>query len=66
MSRVLRIGSTDYKVVVNNGGTITLDVGNNPGKVVITGNLEVQGETTTINTTETNIEDKILTLNPDT
>ena len=63
MSRVLRIGSTDYKLVVNNGGTIPLDVGDNPGKVVITGNLEVQGETTTINTTETNIEDKILTLN---
>jgi hypothetical protein len=63
MSRVLRIGSSDYKVVVNDGGTITLDVGNSPGGVVITGNLTVQGETTTINTTETNVEDKILTLN---
>jgi hypothetical protein len=63
MSRVLRIGSSDYKVVVNNGGTITLDVGDSPGGVVITGNLTVQGETTTINTTETNVEDKILTLN---
>jgi hypothetical protein len=63
MSRVLRIGSSDYKVVVNDGGTITLDVGDSPGGVVITGNLTVQGETTTINTTETNIEDKIITLN---
>jgi hypothetical protein len=63
MSRVLRIGSSDYKVVVNDGGTITLDVGDSPGGVVITGNLTVQGETTTINTTETNVEDKILTLN---
>jgi hypothetical protein len=63
MSRVLRIGSSDYKVVVNDGGTITLDVGDSPGKVVISGNLEVLGETTTINTTETNVEDKILTLN---
>jgi len=63
MSRVLRIGSSDYKVVVNSGGTITLDVGTAPGGVIITGNLTVQGETTTINTTETNIEDKILTLN---
>jgi hypothetical protein len=63
MSRVLRIGSSDYKVVVNNGGTITLDVGDSPGGVVITGNLTVQGDTTTINTTETNVEDKILTLN---
>lgn len=63
MSRVLRIGSSDYKVVVNDGGTITLDVGDAPGGVVITGNLTVQGETTTINTTETNIEDKIITLN---
>lgn len=63
MSRVLRVGSSDYKVVVNDGGTITLDVGNAPGGVLITGNLTVQGETTTINTTETNIEDKIITLN---
>jgi hypothetical protein len=63
MSRVLRIGSSDYKVVVNDGGTITLDVGDAPGGVVITGNLTVQGETTTINTTETYIEDKIITLN---
>jgi hypothetical protein len=63
MSRVLRIGSSDYKIAVNDGGTITLDVGNSPGKVVISGNLEVLGETTTINTTETNVEDKVLTLN---
>lgn len=62
MSRVLRIGSTDYKVVVNDGGTVTLDVGAT-GEVVITGDLTVQGETTTINTKDTYIEDKIITLN---
>jgi len=63
MSKVLRIGASNYKVVVNNGGTVTLDVGNSPGKVVVTGDLVVQGETTSINTSQITIEDQILILN---
>jgi hypothetical protein len=63
MSKVLRVGASNYKVTVNNGGTITLDVGNSPGQVVITGNLVVQGETTSINTSQITIEDQILVLN---
>jgi hypothetical protein len=63
MSKVLRVGASNYKVAVNNGGTITLDVGNSPGQVVVTGNLVVQGETTSINTTQITIEDQILILN---
>jgi len=50
MSKVLRVGASNYKVAVNSGGTITLDVGTSPGKVLITGDLIVQGETTSINT----------------
>jgi len=63
MSKVVRVGASNYKVSVNNGGTITLDVGNSPGQVVVTGNLVVQGETTTISTSQVTIEDQILILN---
>ncbi len=63
MSKVLRVGSSNYKVAVNDGGTITFDVGDSPGKVVVTGDLVVQGETTSINTTQITIEDQILVLN---
>lgn len=63
MSKVLRIGASNYKVVVNNGGTVTLDVGDSPGKVVVTGDLVVQGDTTSINTSQITIEDQILILN---
>jgi hypothetical protein len=63
MSKVLRIGASNYKVVVNNGGTVTLDVGDSPGKVVVTGDLVVQGETTSVNTSQITIEDQILILN---
>ena len=65
MSKVLRVGSNNYKVAVNNGGTITLDVGDefSTGQVIVTGNLVVQGETTSINTSQITIEDQILILN---
>lgn len=65
MSRILKVSQSDYRVQVQEGGIITLDVGTNTsgGRVVITGNLEVQGETTTINTTEMTVEDRVITLN---
>jgi hypothetical protein len=44
---------------LNNGSNITLDT----DSVIVTGNLHVLGNVTTINTTETNILDKIITLN---
>ena len=63
MSKVVRIGDSNYKLSVNDGGTVTLDVGDSPGKVVVTGDLIVQGETTTVNTSQITIEDQILILN---
>lgn len=65
MSRILKVSQSNYRVQVVDGGIITLDVGTatNGGKVVITGDLEVQGETTTINTTELTVEDRVITLN---
>lgn len=63
MSRYVKVSDSDYKLSVASNGTITLDTGNQVGTVVITGNLLVQGEVTTTETTELRIEDRIITLN---
>lgn len=78
MSKFLLINDGDYKVKVRQAGTITLDTSPDPtaaaaheegydptnqGQVIITGNLIVQGETTTVQTTQTTIEDRLITLN---
>jgi hypothetical protein len=66
MARVLRIPTSDYKVIVGEGNTITLDTtngkDNGTGRVIITGDLEVKGDTTTIESTITTIEDNIIVL----
>lgn len=53
----------DYKIAVQSGGIIKLDTGDSVGTVVVTGNLRVDGTTTTVNTVEMNVEDRIITLN---
>jgi len=63
MSRILRVSQSDYRIKVKDEGTITLDTGVDVGLVVITGDLEVRGETTTVNTTNLDIEDNIIFLN---
>jgi len=72
MSRVVRVKDGNYKIVVDNpsdasGGLITLDTTGgyttDRGKVVITGDLEVKGITTTVESTVTTIADNIITLN---
>ena len=63
MSRILKVSQSDYRVKVQDSGTITLDTGVNVGTVVITGNLIVQGDSTTINTANMEIEDNIILLN---
>jgi hypothetical protein len=63
MSRVLKISDGDYKIKVQDSGYIILDTGTDVGKVIVTGDLEVRGNTTTINTTEMTVEDRIITLN---
>jgi hypothetical protein len=66
MARVLRIPTSDYKVIVGEGNTITLDTtngrNNGAGRVIITGDLEVKGDTTTIESTITSIQDNIIVL----
>ena len=63
MSKIVKVSESDYRVKVQNGGTITLDTGVNAGTVYVTGNLEVQGTTTTIDTANLTIEDNVILLN---
>jgi len=62
MSKVVKVYNSDYKVSVQDGGTITLDTGNVTGTTVITGDLEVKGTTTTVESTEVTINDNIIVL----
>jgi len=63
MSKIVKVYNSDYKVAVRTGGTITLDTGVSAGEVIVTGDLTVLGDLTSIETTELKVEDKIITLN---
>lgn len=70
MSKVLKVENGNYTVKVESGGQIILDTargattgGKPAGTVVIRGNLEVEGATTSVESTDTLIEDNIITLN---
>jgi len=65
MSRILKVNNSNYRLQVQGGGTITLDVGavTSGGTVVITGNLDVLGTRTQIESTTTTIKDNIIELN---
>jgi len=65
MSRILKVSGGDYRLQVQSGGSITLDTGSATGTVTITGNLDVQGTTTTVESINTTIYDNILQLNYD-
>lgn len=70
MPRIVKSYDSDYKIATKPSGTITLDTsagnvdqdGNPTGTVIISGNLEVQGTTTTVESTIVAIEDNILVL----
>lgn len=66
MAKVLRITDDDYRIIVGNGGTIYLDTTgaqyDGSGKVVVRGDLEVKGNTTTVDSTIVTIADNILIL----
>lgn len=66
MAKVLRITDNDYRIIVGNGGTIYLDTTgaqyDGSGKVVVRGDLEVKGNTTTVDSTIMTIADNILIL----
>ena len=63
MSKFLVVNDGDYTIKVQSGGKITLDTGGSTGSVEITGDLIVQGDQTTINTQELDVEDSIIRVN---
>jgi hypothetical protein len=63
MSKYVVVPEGNYKVTVQNGGEITLDTGLNSGKVIVTGDLLVQGTTTTVESIDVTISDNIIELN---
>jgi hypothetical protein len=62
MSRILKVSNNDYRLQVQSGGNIILDPGAT-GLVTVTGNLDVKGITTTIESINTTIQDNIIQLN---
>ena len=63
MTKYLNIHNENYKIKVQSGGRITLDTGVDVGEVVITGNLRIEGTTTTVESQNTVIKDNIIRLN---
>lgn len=53
----------DYNIKTAEGGVIKLDTGPGIGRVVITGNVFVGGDTTTVNAENLNIKDNVIILN---
>ena len=67
MSKFLRVPDGDYKIQTRDGGSITLFTGEssspNPGQVRISGNLLVEGTTTTLESEQLQVKDNIITVN---
>ena len=67
MSRIVKVSEDNYRIKVQSGGTITFDTGDaseNPiGTIVIIGNLDVKGATSTVESTNTTIKDNIIQIN---
>lgn len=66
MAKVLRITDSEYRLIVANGGNIVLDTTgaqyDGSGKVIVRGDLEVKGDTTTVESTIVTIQDNIIVL----
>jgi hypothetical protein len=69
MSRIVQVNDSDYKIKVrsngleNSNGTVTLDVGDRTGRVIVTGDLLVYGQTTTVESTNVTITDPVIIIN---
>ena len=61
--KVVRVNDGDYQLAVQTGGTIILNTGVRVGNVLVSGNLTVQGTTTTVQSETTTIKDNIIVLN---
>ena len=62
MGQFLRVNG-DYNIKCAEGSRITLDTGPGTGEVRITGDLLVEGDTTTVQAENLNVEDNIIVLN---
>lgn len=63
MSKHLNIPNGDYTVKVQSGGTIRFDTGIETGEVRLTGDLVVEGTTTTVESVEMLVKDNMIELN---
>lgn len=63
MSKVLNIPNGDLYIYVQDGGTIRLDTGAEQGAVRITGDLIVDGNTTTVQSEDLVVKDNIIVVN---
>lgn len=63
MSRYVRVYDSAYNLVVNPAGTITLDTGNQQGTVLVTGDLVVKGNTTTVESETVVVKDNVIVIN---
>lgn len=63
MSKFLRVPDGDYKVEVQPGGRITLDTGTDQGQVRVTGDLIIEGDTTTVQSINLTVSDNIIIVN---
>ena len=57
MSKTLNVNSGNYTVRTPDGNNITFDTGSGVGNVIVTGNLQVQGTTTTVESADLNVEE---------
>ena len=60
MSKILNVNTGNYVARVASGNTITLDTGAQAGTVVITGDLQINGETTTVSSQQLDLVDNII------
>ncbi len=63
MSKYLRVSNGGYKITVQPGAEIVLDTGSEQGTVRVTGDLVVEGNTTTVQSENMTVKDNIIVLN---
>lgn len=63
MSKYLNVSNGSYKISVQPGGEIVLNTGPEQGTVRITGDLVVEGNTTTVQSENMSVKDNIIVLN---
>ena len=63
MSKFVNIPNGDYTVSVQSGGVITLNTGTETGYVKVTGDLVVEGDTTTVQSENLIVRDNIIEVN---